>query len=98
MAREPTILGIVLDDAFAPNRPVAALRSSVAIDPTRKIDLTRSGAGTGHLPTPYSMISSARASSDGGIVKPSAAAVLRLTTSSVLIGGSTGRSPGLAPL
>ena len=67
-------------------------------DPERKFDLTRSGAGTGHLPTAYSMTSSARASSDGGIVKPSAAAVLRLMTRSVLIGGSTGRSPGLAPL
>ena len=42
--------------------------------------------------------SSARASTDGGIVRPSALAVLRLMTSSNLVGCSTGRSAGLAPL
>ena len=41
--------------------------------------------------------SSARPSSDGGIVSPSALAVLRLITSSNFVGCSTGRSPGLAP-
>src|SRR5262249_51224354 len=41
--------------------------------------------------------SSARCSSDGGIVRPSAFAVLRLITSSNLVGCSTGRSAGLAP-
>ena len=46
----------------------------------------------------YSITSSARASSDGGIVRPSALAVLRLMTSSNFVGCSTGRSPGLAPL
>src|SRR3989449_3955235 len=44
------------------------------------------------------MISSARARMDGGIVSPSALAVLRLITSSNFVGCSTGRSPGLAPL
>src|SRR5437879_13027264 len=40
---------------------------------------------------------SARCSSDRGIVRPRAFAVLRLITSSNFVGCSTGRSPGLAP-
>ena len=48
--------------------------------------------------SPYWITSSARPSSDGGIVRPSALAVLRLITSSNLVGCSTGRSAGLAPL
>src|SRR5207244_5652739 len=46
----------------------------------------------------YWTTSSARPSSDGGIVSPSALAVLRLMTSSNLVGCSIGRSAGLAPL
>ena len=46
----------------------------------------------------YSITSSARASSAGGMVSPSAFAVLRLMTSSNLVGCSTGKSAGLAPL
>jgi uncharacterized membrane protein YfcA len=46
----------------------------------------------------YSITPSARATTDRGIVKPSALAVLRLTTSSRVVGCSTGRSAGLAPL
>jgi hypothetical protein len=46
----------------------------------------------------YSTTSSARARIEGGTVRPSALAVLRLTTSSNLVGCSTGRSAGLAPL
>src|SRR5206468_2523715 len=42
--------------------------------------------------------SSARPSTDGGIVRPSAFAVLRLMTSSNFVGCSTGRSAGLVPL
>src|SRR5262249_53735071 len=42
--------------------------------------------------------SSARASRDCGMVSPSAFAVFRLMTSSNLVGRSTGRSAGLAPL
>ena len=45
----------------------------------------------------YSITSSARARSVGGTVRPSAFAVLRLMTSSNLVGCSTGRSAGLAP-
>src|SRR5215471_4198560 len=46
----------------------------------------------------YSITSSARASSVGGTVRPSAFAALRLMTSSNLVGCSIGRSAGLAPL
>jgi len=40
---------------------------------------------------------SARPSTDGGTVSPSAFAVLRLITSSNLVGCSTGKSAGFAP-
>jgi hypothetical protein len=46
----------------------------------------------------YSITSSARARIDDGTVSPSALAVLRLTTSSKVVGCWTGRSAGLAPL
>ena len=45
----------------------------------------------------YSITSSARASSDGGIGRPSALAVLRLITNSYLVGACTGRSAGFSP-
>jgi hypothetical protein len=45
----------------------------------------------------YSITSSARSSNDRGKVIPIALAVLRLMTSSIWVGNSTGRSPGLAP-
>ena len=43
----------------------------------------------------YSISSSACASSDGGIVNPSAFTVFRLMTSSNLVGACTGKSRGL---
>src|SRR5262249_3876294 len=46
----------------------------------------------------YSITSSASASSLSGILRPSALAVLRLMTSSYLVGACTGRSPGFSPL
>src|SRR6516162_6331293 len=46
----------------------------------------------------YSITSSARATSVGGTVRPSALAVLRLTCSSNLVGCCTGRAATLAPL
>src|SRR5271169_5202752 len=46
----------------------------------------------------YSITSSARASSVGGTSRPSAFAVLTLITSSILVGCTTGRSAGFAPL
>ena len=50
------------------------------------------------LKGPHSITSSARASSEGGTVRPSAFAVLRLITSSNLVGCSTGKSAGLCAL
>ena len=46
----------------------------------------------------HSITSSARASSVGGTVRPSVFAVLRLITSSYLVGVCTGRSAGFSPL
>src|SRR5262245_7361762 len=46
----------------------------------------------------HSITSSARASSVGGTSRPSAFAVLRLITSSYLVGACTGRSAGFSPL
>src|SRR4029077_6604084 len=46
----------------------------------------------------HSITSSARARIDGGTVMPSALAVLRLTTSSNVVGCCTGRSAGSGPL
>src|SRR3984893_2147013 len=46
----------------------------------------------------HSMTSSARARIDGGTERPSALAVLRLITSSNVVGCCIGRSAGLAPL
>src|SRR5262245_52182643 len=46
----------------------------------------------------HSVTSLARASRVGGISRPSAFAVLRLFTSSYLVGACSGRSPGFAPL
>src|SRR3974390_1753427 len=50
------------------------------------------------LAPPHSITSSAVTSSDGGIVSPSALAVLRLIMSSYLVGCWTGNSVGLVPL
>src|SRR5262249_8501417 len=47
---------------------------------------------------PHSITSSAVASTFAGIARPSATAVVRLITNSNLVGCSTGRSAGLAPL
>src|SRR5262245_38777924 len=46
----------------------------------------------------HSITWSARASSVGGTSRPSALAVLRLITSSYLVGACTGRSAGFSPL
>src|SRR5262245_33245201 len=46
----------------------------------------------------HSITWSARSSTEGGMVKPSAWAVFMLITSSNFVGCSMGRAPGLAPL
>jgi hypothetical protein len=58
--------------------------------------------GKFHLNLPlrsdHSITSSARASRVGAILTPRDLAVLRLMTSSMLVGNSTGRSAGFSPL
>jgi hypothetical protein len=54
-------------------------------------------AKSGH-PSPHSIKSSASESIDAGIVRPSALAVVRLMTSSNLVGCWTGRLAGFSPL
>src|SRR5437016_12111003 len=49
-------------------------------------------------PPRHSITSSARASSIGGISRPSALAALRLTANSSFVGCCTGRSAGFSPL
>src|SRR6516162_6946379 len=52
---------------------------------------------SGHAATAHLITSSARSRNDSDIVRPSALAVLRLMTSSKLVGCSTGMSAGLFP-
>ena len=54
-------------------------------------------ANSGHCVV-YSITSSARATTDCGLVMPSALAVLRLITSSYLVGACTGRLASFSPL
>jgi len=73
----------------------------------RKRNIPESGHRSAHAECPlcatsrhwcrYSITSSARASSVGGMVRPSALAVLRLITSSYLVGACTGKSAGFSP-
>src|SRR5262249_32775967 len=58
---------------------------------------SRAAEQSEELATLHSITSSARASSVGGISRPSALAVLRLITSSNLVGAWTGSSPGFLP-
>ena len=82
------------------HRPMSALEritdSSQTSRHVRKVPTTdsRSAANKSH----HSITSSARAKRVGGIVSPSALAVIRLMTSSTLVLCWIGRSAGLAPL
>ena len=80
-------------------------------DSTQVVAALRRGLGEGsligghcaaekrdELAPSHSITSSAWASSVGGTSRPSALAVLRLITSSRLVGNSIGRSPGATPL
>jgi hypothetical protein len=73
----------------------------------RRTDSSRTSRHVRFVPIPdscaaakatYSISSSARNSSDSGIMRPIAFAVLKLTINSNLVGCSIGRSEGLAPL
>src|SRR5262249_31253012 len=57
----------------------------------------RAGEQRDELAPFHSITSSARSGNAGGICKPIALAVLRLITSSNLVGACTGRSPGFSP-
>src|SRR5262249_40639525 len=48
-------------------------------------------------PPNHSITSSARSRIDGGMARPSAVAILRFTTISILVGNCTGGSPGFPP-
>src|SRR5215471_8702221 len=74
--------------------PKAELRVRRVAPPAARALLLRSRV----LVCGHSITSSARASSDGGIVRPRAFAVLRMITSSNLVACSTGKSAGLAPV
>src|SRR5262245_49232459 len=65
---------------------------------TKRRDVPQAAVSNRSKPTLYSITSSARASSVGGISRPSTRAVLRLITSSNLVGACTGRSAGFSPL
>jgi hypothetical protein len=75
-----------------PPHPLALLR------PRRERPCGRAAEKRDELAAPHSITSSARASSVGGTSRPSALAVLRLITSSYLVGACTGRSAGFSPL
>src|SRR5262249_52410513 len=63
------------------------------------LDLSwRKGSFILNLPSHHSITSSARASSVGGTVRPSALAVLRLMISSTFVDCCTGKSAGFSPL
>ena len=66
--------------------------------PRRKRPGRRAAEKRDEIAPLHSITSSARASSVGGQLRPSALAVLRLMTSSNLVGCRTGRSAGFSPL
>jgi ABC-type uncharacterized transport system substrate-binding protein len=107
-----TRVAVVRDPTRGPGIGQFAVIQAMA--PTHAVELTpmrRAAEKANELTSPHihaeqrnelapfhSITSSARASSVGGISRPSALAVLRLITSSYLVGCWTGSSAGLAPL
>src|SRR3974390_2017795 len=87
----PVVCSCGNEDADAPD-PFGLLRPYYE-RPRRR----RAAEKRDELAPPHSITSSARASTDGGIVRPRAFAVLRLMTSSYLVGTCTGRSTGFSP-
>jgi hypothetical protein len=67
-------------------------------DIARRPSRAKTGCEQSQQSRPYSMIWLARASSVGGASRLSALAVLRLITSSYLVGACTGKSAGFSPL
>ena len=97
--RTATELGLI--SGLGQKQPLPYVPSNFRHAPSADIrmhDLTVSSGPRGDIPVPYSSRSSARETSEGVTVIPSALAVLRLNTNSSLVGCSTGRSAGLMPL
>ena len=96
---DPGDLGVVIRYAWSMttsilysmgSEPTLLVRESVAGHSATNRELSLSVSR-------YSMTRSARTMIDGGIVRPSALAVLRLMTIWKCVGCSTGRSAGFAP-
>src|SRR6516165_11416585 len=75
-----------------PAHPLALLRAR------REGPRRRAAEQRDEVPPPHSITSSARCCKNHGTSSPSAFAVLRFMTRSNLVGCTTGKSPGLAPL
>src|SRR5262249_5506510 len=86
------VRGQVHEHADAPHTLARLLRTH------RERPRRRAADERDELAALHSITSSARASSVGGTSMPSARAVCRLITNSNLVGCTTGKSPGLAPL
>ena len=88
-------------DRHAADAPAMSASPPIASELWHRSEMTR-GAISDQMQRnkirAYSITSSARASSVGGTSRPSAFAVLRLITSSNLVGCCTGKSAGFAPL
>jgi hypothetical protein len=87
-------------DHLAPKACTKAMRETAgsAAAPAARWRNCRRGSFILNLPSHHSITSSARASSVGGTVRPSAFAVLRLMTRSILTACCTGKSAGFSPL
>ena len=88
---------VIADVARAPSDVRFAAEADILSD-RRQVCYVPQRTHAPQQTTAHSITSSARASSVGGMMTPSAFAVFKLITSSNLVGRSTGRSPGFAPL
>ena len=91
-------LPVSLMAAMGPAGTTIAIRCCFAGSCARADGSAREQQTDREIAPPHSITSSARASANGGIVRPSAVAVLRLITSSNLVGRRKGRSAGFSPL
>src|SRR5262245_24610028 len=87
-------LPIILGETHQNANPQAA---PGLLRPRRERPRRRPAEQRDEFAAPHSITSSARASSVGGTSRPSALEVLRLITSSYLVGACTGRSAGFSP-
>ena len=95
------VSGKVPMSALGQKRTVSGISAMSALPP--KADIAQRDRDVRFVPKAdigedYSITSSARARTDGSTARPSALAVLRLITSSYLVGACTGKSAGFSPL